>query len=74
MKIVLMAVGLSVLVPSAFAAGKPCEELKAEIAAKIETNGASGFTLEVIDKGAATDGLVVGSCEAGSKEIIYRKG
>ncbi|WP_287031071.1 DUF1161 domain-containing protein [Pseudomonas sp. UBA6310] len=74
MKRVLMAVGMSVLASSAFAAAKPCEELKAEIAAKIEAKGASGFTLEVVDKGAAADGKVVGSCEAGSKEIVYRKG
>jgi hypothetical protein len=35
------------------AAGKPCEELKSEIAAKIDANGASSIIRwTVVDKGA----------------------
>ncbi|MCE6985006.1 DUF1161 domain-containing protein, partial [Pseudomonas frederiksbergensis] len=26
------------------------------------------------DKGAAADGKVVGSCEGGTKEIVYKRG
>ncbi|MNW14670.1 hypothetical protein D3C71_2129580 [compost metagenome] len=55
------------------AAGKPCEELKAEIAAKLDGKGVSGYTLEIVEKGASTDGKVVGTCEGGSKEIVYKK-
>ena len=57
----------------AFAAGKPCEELKAEIAAKLDAKGVSGYSLEIVDKGAAADGKVVGTCEGGTKEIVYKR-
>ena len=56
------------------AAGKPCEELKSEIAAKIDAKGASGYSLEVVAKGASADGKVVGTCEGGTKEIVYKRG
>ncbi|BCD85646.1 hypothetical protein PSm6_20530 [Pseudomonas solani] len=73
MKKLLLAVGLFTLAGSAFAAAKPCEELKSEIDAKIKANGATSYTLEIVDKGSATDKKVVGSCEAGSKEIVYQR-
>ena len=56
MKKLLLAVGLLSLAGTAFAAGKPCEELKSEIAAKIEANGARHYSLTVVEKGAAADG------------------
>jgi hypothetical protein len=55
------------------AGGKPCEELKAEIAAKLDAKGVSGYSLEIVDKGAAAGGKVVGKCEAGAKVIVYKK-
>ncbi|MGP5277558.1 DUF1161 domain-containing protein, partial [Pseudomonas helleri] len=27
-----------------------------------------------VDKGAAADGKVVGSCEGGTKDIVYKRG
>ncbi|MGF6592650.1 DUF1161 domain-containing protein [Pseudomonas sp. 2835] len=74
MKKLVVAIGLMTLAGTALAAGKPCEELKAEIAAKIDAKGASGYSLEIVDKGAAADGKVVGSCEGGTKEIVYKRG
>ncbi|KTB66172.1 DUF1161 domain-containing protein [Pseudomonas syringae] len=74
MKKFLLAVGLLSIAGTALAAGKPCEELKSEIAAKIDAKGASGYSLEVVDKGASTDAKVVGSCEGGTKEIVYKRG
>ena len=74
MKKFLLAVGLLSIAGTALAAGKPCEELKSEIAAKIDAKGASGYSLEVVDKGASTDAKVVGTCEGGTKEIVYRRG
>ncbi len=74
MKKFLLAVGLLSIAGTALAAGKPCEELKSEIAAKIDAKGASGYSLEVVDKGANTDAKVVGSCEGGTKEIVYKRG
>ncbi len=73
MKKFMMAVGLCCMAGSALAAAKPCEELKAEIDAKIKANGATSYTLEIVEKGAGGDKKVVGTCEAGTKEIVYQR-
>jgi len=73
MKKFMLAVGLFCLAGSVFAGGKPCEELKAEIAAKLDAKGVSGYSLEIVDKGAPTDGKVVGKCEEGAKVIVYKR-
>jgi len=74
MKKFLLAVGLLSMAGTVMAAGKPCDELKSEIDAKIKANGATSYTLEVVDKDSVTDKKVVGSCEAGSKDIVYQRG
>ncbi|MBK4989710.1 MULTISPECIES: DUF1161 domain-containing protein [Pseudomonas] len=68
----ILALGLMSLAGGALAAGKPCEELKAEIAAKLDAKGVQGYSLEVVNKGEPA-GKVVGSCEGGTKEIVYRR-
>lgn len=73
MKKVILAFGLLAMAGSAFAAPKPCEELKSEIDAKIQAKGATSYSLEIVEKGSSTDKTVVGSCEAGSKEIVYQR-
>ena len=53
---------------------KQCEELKSEIAEKLEAKNVKGYTLEIVDKDKeVTDGRVVGSCEGGTKKIVYRR-
>jgi len=74
MKQLMLAAALMTLAGTAMAAGKPCEELKSEIAAKLDAKGVSGYSLEIVDKGAAADGKVVGSCEGGTREIVYKRG
>ncbi|MBI6924840.1 DUF1161 domain-containing protein [Pseudomonas putida] len=69
---VVLALGLMTLTGGAMAAGKPCEELKAEIAAKLDAKGVQNYTLTVVDKGDPA-GKVVGSCEGGTKEIVYSR-
>ncbi|WP_040260454.1 DUF1161 domain-containing protein [Pseudomonas massiliensis] len=73
MKRLMLATLLMGLAGSALAAGKPCDELKSEIDAKIKAKGAASYTLEVVDKGSAADGKVVGTCEGGTKEIVYKR-
>ena len=59
---------------SAWAAPKPCDELKAEIEAKIQANNVSSYTLEIVTNDEVHDqNMVVGSCENGTKKIIYQK-
>jgi hypothetical protein len=70
--LVTMAV-LLVASASAFAqAAKPCEELKAEIAKKLEAKGVKSYSLEIMAKDDKEgDGKVVGTCEGGTKKIVY---
>ena len=52
---------------------KPCEELKSDIAKKLDAKQVKQYTLEVVPKDQQTDAKVVGTCEAGTKKIVYRK-
>lgn len=74
MKTLIAVVALAVTAAPAYAQRKPCEELKAEIAAKIRNNGVKEFTLTVVPNAAAKDQQVVGSCDGGTKKIIYQRG
>ena len=58
---------------SAFAEIKSCEELKAEIEAKLKAKGVEGYTLEIIPTDQVKDQKIVGSCEGGSKKIYYSR-
>ena len=51
----------------------PCETLKAEIVKKLDAHGSKGYTLEIVAKDKDAEGKVVGSCEAGTKKIVYSK-
>jgi hypothetical protein len=55
-------------------AQKGCEELAAEIAARLDAKGVKGYQLDIVAAGEVGDKAVVGSCEAGAKKITYRKG
>jgi len=66
------------LLAAALAAGpalaaKPCDELKAEIAAKLDAKGVAGYSLEIVDADKAGNGKVVGSCDGGAKKIVYSR-
>jgi len=55
-------------------AAKPCEELKSEIAAKLDAKGVQSYSLEVVAKDQDAEGKVVGTCDGGTKRIVYRRG
>jgi hypothetical protein len=69
----LIAVALALAASSTFAAGKPCEELKSEIAAKLDAKKIAGYTLDIVDADKAGDAKVVGTCEGGARKITYAK-
>ncbi|KPW78370.1 Uncharacterized protein ALO78_03349 [Pseudomonas amygdali pv. ciccaronei] len=50
------------------------EELKSEIDARLQAKGVTSYTLEVVEKGSASDKQVVGTCEGGTKEVVYQRG
>lgn len=54
-------------------ARKACDELKQEIAAKIDANGVKTYTLEIVAADAVGDAKVVGSCDGGAQKITYRR-
>ncbi|WP_297837132.1 DUF1161 domain-containing protein [Pseudomonas sp.] len=74
MKKFVLAIALLSIAGTAMAAGKSCDELKSEIDAKIKAKGATAYSLEVVEKGSAADAKVVGTCDAGTKEIVYKRG
>ena len=69
----IAAAVLALAASSTFAAGKPCEELKGEIAAKLDAKKVTGYTLDIVDADKAGDAKVVGSCEGGARKITYAK-
>ncbi len=65
---------LAIAASPALAQRKDCAELKAEIDAKISNNGVKTFTTTIVEKDADADGKVVGTCDGGTKKIVYKRG
>ena len=73
MKKLSLFIALALALPGAYAQIKPCDELKAEIAAKIEANGVKNYTLEIVSNDEVGERKVVGSCDGGTKKIVYTR-
>jgi hypothetical protein len=71
MKQLILGFGLLMSAGTLLAAPLPCAELQAQIEAKLEAKGVKAYSLEAVAKGSVTDKTVVGSCEAGTKELVY---
>jgi hypothetical protein len=70
----MIAVLVLSLAGPALAQRKPCEELKAEIEAKIRSNGIERFMLDIVDMDAqVSEGKVVGTCDGQTKKIVYKR-
>jgi len=53
-------------------AAKDCNELKMEIAAKIEANGVKSYELSIVKtEEVKPEDKVVGSCGGGTMKIVY---
>jgi hypothetical protein len=57
----------------ACAAIKPCAELEREIAAKLDARGVVRYELTIVAPDEVGERQVVGSCEGGTKRIVYRR-
>jgi len=68
-----IAVLLFVSAPAHAQGAKACDELKDEISKKLDAKGVKGYTLEVVAKDKDAEGKVVGTCDGGTKKIIYSK-
>ncbi len=55
-------------------AGMPCETLKSKIEDGLKAKGVQGYSLTVVDKSdTTTPGNTVGTCEGGTKKIVYSR-
>ncbi|AXQ27747.1 DUF1161 domain-containing protein [Solimonas sp. K1W22B-7] len=52
---------------------KACEELGAEISAKIESKGIRSYSLKLVPAAQVGEQTVVGSCESGAMKLVYRR-
>lgn len=73
MKRLVVLAALALATGSALAK-KDCNELKSEIDAKIRANGVQTYTLEIVPMDQETVGKVVGTCDGGTKKIVYKRG
>jgi hypothetical protein len=76
MKVLIAVIASLLIAAPALAQRKDCEELKSEIDAKIKKNGVKEFSLEIVPNDQVKEGMgaVVGSCDGGTKKIVYKRG
>lgn len=69
----LALIGPLLALPARADAAQSCEALQARIEARIRASGVQAFSLRTVDAAAKVDGKVVGSCDLGTKKIVYLK-
>ena len=67
----LITTTLWVFAGAAHAQAAGCEALMAQIDAKIRAGGVTQFILTTVDASAEAGGRVVGTCDLGTKKIVY---
>lgn len=74
MKTVLtvLAVALFLSTGSAWAR-KPCDELRQEIADRLDAKGVLHYELTVVTRDAADTRKTVGTCNGGTERIVYER-
>lgn len=75
-RLLLVAAFAAVALP-ALAQKKSCDDLKAEIEARIKAKGVAKYTLAIVGKDElkdAKDVKEVGTCDGGAKRIVYKRG
>src|SRR5262245_41828187 len=60
-------------IPAA-ALARDCNEVKAEIDAKIKAKGVVNYALEIMNDPDVKEGQIVGNCHLGAKKVVYFKG
>lgn len=74
MKRLIAMVSLALAASPAAAQKKSCDDLKAEIEAKLKAQGVKAYTLTVVPSAEVKDEKVVGSCDGGTRKITYKRG
>ena len=70
----LLLLSLAGASASAASQADNCEPIRAQIDARIRAGGVTRFTLSTVDAKATAAGKVVGSCDLGTKKILYIAG
>lgn len=73
MKNLVIAAAMLMIATPAFGM-KSCEELKSEIDAKLQAKGVKSYSLEIVPNDKVKDEKAVGTCDGGTKKIIYKRG
>jgi Protein of unknown function (DUF1161) len=50
---------------------RDCNEVKAEIDAKIKAKGVTNYALQIVNGPDVKEGQIVGNCDVGAKRIVY---
>ncbi len=69
----LGVVPLIVTAIPAAALARDCNEVKAEIDAKIKAKGVKNYVLQIVNGLDVREGQIVGNCDVGTKRIVYLK-
>lgn len=60
--------------PAAASAAVTCEGIRADVEAKIRAAGVTAFSVTIVDAAASAPGRIVGSCERGTRKLMYVQG
>jgi hypothetical protein len=67
----LAFIAATLLVASSGSLAANCDTIRSQIEAKIRASGVANFTLSTVEADARTTGRVVGTCDFGTKKIVY---
>jgi len=48
-----------------------CEDIRAQVDAKLRASGVAKYSLTVVDSAASAAGRTVGTCDLGTRKIVY---
>jgi hypothetical protein len=65
------AIAALLLSPLSHAQQNNCAVIQAQIEAKIRSSGVASFALQIVDAETKLVGRVVGTCDLGTKKIVY---
>ena len=54
-------------------AAKACDELKSDIATKLDDKGVKGYELTIVESDKVDEAKVVGRCDGGKRKIVYSR-
>jgi hypothetical protein len=73
MKLAMFALCAVMISLPALAEKKACDALKGDIDASLQKKGLKDYTLDIVDADKAGDAKVVGSCDGGTKKVVYAR-